>query len=141
MNSKMANAWDRFPNAKHIDRIMQSLKDIPAVWSESWIDSRTLVKAEDLNLARRLARQAAGNKVGNPAIINDRPADMSITVWITSEQAVRDSILSLIAWDDCAYLLDMDPILVQKMALLGPRVQAAAILLLPAAMVFQKEAV
>ena len=43
--------------------------------------------------------------------------------------------MALIAWDNCAYLLDTDPDKVRVLALLG---QPAAILLLPAAIVFDQ---
>ena len=50
----------------------------------------------------------------------------------------RSALGALIAWDDCAYLLNTDPEKVRVLALLG---QPAAVLLLPAVTVFQKEAV
>ena len=70
--------------------------------------------------AMAAARAAAGVAAGDAAEV-------------AAEVAAR----ALIAWDDCAYLLDTDPDKVRVLALLG---QPAAILLLPAAMVFQKEA-
>ena len=94
----MTNAWSHLPNAKHIDRIMQSLKDDPAAWDAAW----------------DAARDAAGD-----------------AVWV----AAGDAVWALIAWDDCAYLLDTDPDKVRVLALLG---HPAAILLLPAVIAFDQ---
>jgi hypothetical protein len=90
----MSNAWDHLPNAKHIDRIIQSLKDNPRAWD------------------------AAGD-----------------AAWAAAWDAARAAVMALIAWDNCAYLLDTDPDKVRVLALLG---QPAAILLLPAVIVFNQ---
>ena len=101
-NSKMANAWDHLPNAKHIDRIIQSLKDDPWAWAAA------------RNAARNASRNAA---------------------WDAAWDAAWYATIALIAWDDCAYLLDTDPDKVRVLALLG---QPAAVLLLPAAITFDQ---
>ena len=50
--------------------------------------------------------------------------------------AAHGTILALIAWDDCAHLLDSEPEHVKLLAALGVE---SAILLYPACIVFSKE--
>ena len=125
----MANAWDHLPNAKHIDRIIQSLKDDPRAWDAAGDAVRDAASDAAWDKARYAVRNAAGD-----------------AAWAAVRNASRDAagaaawaaVMALIAWNDCAYLLDTDPDKVRVLALLG---QPAAILLLPAVTVFQKEAV
>ena len=56
--------------------------------------------------------------------------------WTAARNAAQDAILALIAYDDCAYLLDEKPEHVQMLALLGNQ---AALLLYPACVAMQKE--
>ena len=50
--------------------------------------------------------------------------------------AARDALLTLIAWDDCAYLLDLPPDAVRLIAASGNH---AAVLLLPTIIALNKE--
>ena len=128
----MANAWDHLPNAKHIDRIMQSLKDDPGAWAwaAAWDAAGGAVRVAAGDAARDAVRDAARDAAWAAAWH---------AAWVAASDAagaaVRGAVMALIAWDDCAYLLDTDPDKVRVLALLG---QPAAILLLPAVIAFDQ---
>ena len=141
----MANAWDHLPNAKHIDRIRQSLKDDPRTWDaagdavwDSAGDAASDAAGDTARYAGRDAARAAARNAARNAAWNAARASARNAARNAAWNVAWDAVMALIAWDDCAYLLDTDPDKVRVLALLG---QPAAILLLPAAMVFQKEAV
>ena len=67
--------------------------------------------------------------------VGDAVNDQLAAAGAAARAAAGDAAIALIAWDDCAYLLDTDPDKVRVLALLG---QPAAILLLPAAIVFDQ---
>ena len=136
-------AWADLPNAKHIDRILADLKKNPDKWRAAWDAERYAAwdAARDAawNAARGDARDAAGdaarNAVWNAAETAERYAARtaaSDAAWYASWGAIS----ALIAYDDCAYLLDEKPEHVQILALLG---NEKAILLYPACVALQKE--
>ena len=113
----MNNTWNHLPNAKHIDRIMQSLKDDPAAWAA----------------ARDAMRDAVWDAAWDAALD---------ALWDVAADAARDAaneaapmpaswaaFVALVAYDDCGYLLDQDPDHVKVLA--GLSVESA-VLLLPA---------
>jgi len=128
-------AWEHLPNAKHIDRIMADLKKNPDRWSAAWTDARDAAWTAAWGDARDAARDAARNAVWNAARDD---------AWYAARTAASDAafntawgaILALVAYDDCAYLLDEKPEHVQILALLG---NEKAILLYPACIALQKE--
>ena len=134
----MANAWDHLPNAKHIDRIMQSLKDDPAAWDAAWDAAGAAagvaawVAVWD---AVGVAAMAAARDAAWAAAMAAARAAAGVAAGDAAEVAAEVAARALIAWDDCAYLLDTDPDKVRVLALLG---QPAAILLLPAVIAFDQ---
>ena len=101
----MTTAWAHLPNAAHIDRVLAHLKQHPDRW----------------NAARGAARGAAWDAAWGAARGAARGA-----AW----NAAWDVIAALVAWDDCAYLLDQTPdFLRAQINLVGDH---RAILLLPA---------
>ena len=111
--------WDNLPNAKHIDRILADVKINPEKWNAA------------VNGARNVAGDDAWDAARNATINAARNA-----AWDAAWDAVRSAIIALVAYDDCAYLLDEKPEDVKMLALLG---NTAAILLYPACVVLQKE--
>jgi hypothetical protein len=114
----MANAWDDLPNAKHIDRILElftrdAARD--AVRDAAWDVARDAA----WGAARYAARYAAWDVARDAA-------------W----GAARGALLALIAWDDCAYLLDLPPDAVRLIAVSGNH---AAVLMLPTIVALNKE--
>jgi hypothetical protein len=112
--------WSDLPNAAHIDRILDHVKENPKAWGDATRDA-----------AWYAARDAAWNAVSDAAWNAVSDAAWSATR-AAARSAARDAILALIAWDDCGHLLDADPDQVRMWAALG---QPAAVLLLPACVV------
>ena len=120
-------AWAHLPNAAHIDRVLASVRSNPMQWSGSWDGA--------LDAAWMSARGEAWN-----ALI----AQVRLAVWwdareVLTDQvrlaqyAARDAVIVLIAYDDCAYMLDSDP---GELAILAAFGDHRAVLLLPACKVF-----
>jgi len=124
-------AWADLPNAKHIDRILADLKRNPYNWGAVRNAARNAAWNAAWDAARDAARSAARNAARNAAWDAARDAAS-----LAARNAAQDAILALIAYDDCAYLLDEKPEHVQMLALLGNQ---AAILLYPACVAMQKE--
>jgi hypothetical protein len=129
------NAWDHLPNAKHIDWVLASVKQYPAIWASATTTWSEVSRARVLNHAAIIA--AAPH-----AVWGDRAA-----AWYPAQQAARairggpdkpepalvgaqNVILALIIYDECAHLLDMPSEQLKTWALLSE--QPAAVLLLPA---------
>lgn len=119
----MSNAWSDLPNASLIDWVISNLRQQPNTWHMS--------KAHP-----KAARDAAW------AAIQDAARD---ALWYeVRRQAVRpvyrpaasDALLALVAWDDCAELLDANPDHVYTLALLG---HPASMLLHPTVFIRRKQ--
>jgi hypothetical protein len=135
------SAWSDLPNAKYIDLVLASMNKNPAArdtawaaawdtaWDTAWAAARTAASDAARDAACGAARNAAWDKVWD-------------TVWNAGGNAVSDaarnavwsSLLALIAWDDCDYLLEENPENVKMLALLGNQ---AAVLLYPACVALQ----
>ena len=112
----MTTKWSHLPNAKYIDLVLESLKAHPSKW------------AAGRNAAWNAARNAAWNAAWNAA----RDAAWN-AAWDAAWNAAWDAIAALIAWDDCAYMLESDP---DELALIAKFGDHRAILLLPACKAF-----
>ena len=117
--------WAHLPNAQHIDWVIDSVKQYPECWNMSW------------NAPRNAAWREKWNAVLGPvsaAIWNANRGE----AWDAARETIRDAcslaalgvIIALIAYDDCATLLDMPSEKLKLWALLSE--QPAAVLLLPA---------
>ena len=126
-NGMKQTAWADLPNAKHIDRIIANLERNPYNWgaarTAAWDDAWDAVWDAARGAAWGSARYAAWDAARYAA-------------WNAASDAARGASLALIAYDDCAYLLDEKPEHVQMLGLLGNQ---AAILLYPACVAMQKE--
>ncbi len=107
------NAWDHLPNAKHIDWVIDSVKQHPEVWAA--------VRDAAWNTAWYAAWEVAKD-AGRGAARN--------AAWYATRDAGWDVILALVAYDDCAHLLDMSGEQLKTWATLSE--QPAAVLLLSA---------
>jgi len=125
-------AWADLPNAKHIDRIIANLERNPynwgaartAAWDDAWDAVWDAARGAAWSTERYAARDAARYAAWNAARGDARGAVAS------------GAILALIAYDDCAYLLDEKPEHVQMLALLG---NEKALLLYQACLALQTE--
>ena len=127
----MTTAWAHLPNAVHIDRVIASAKANPDHWSSTSLEMKRfnvawgVVRDTAFDLAwdvARLAvwRDAHRNRAGTDEIDN-------------KQQGVWYSILGLIMYDDCAYMLDSEP---DELAILAKLGDPKAALLLPACKAF-----
>ena len=121
--------WSHLPNAVHIDRVIQSIKSHPEVWSLprgwdiAWSAAYDAARGAAWGAARGAAWEAAWDAAWDAA-------------WIAARAAARGSILALIAYDDAAKYLDMPSDQLKMWAILSE--DPAAVLLLPAAIVCEK---
>ena len=106
----MTTEWAHLPNAKYINDIIASLGTHNTVWLDaSPCQPRDAAWEAALEAALEVAREGA------------RPAVWA-AAWeaaAAARPAARCAILALIAYDDCAYMLDSDPEEIRILAKLG----------------------
>ena len=113
----MATKWAHLPNATHIDWVINSVQTNPYAWG-------LVVRDAASNAARDAAWDAAGDAAG------DAVMDAAwVAAWAPARDAVMDTVLALVAYDDCEKYLDMTPDALQVWAVLSN--DPATILLLP----------
>jgi hypothetical protein len=138
----MMTAWSHLPNAAHIDRIIADLQARPEVWAAAWLAVKSAAGDAAWDAAWLAARDAAGGAVwlaarlaaGDAARLAERGAARLAAGGATWD-AAGGTVAALVAWDDCAHLLDTDAEHVRILALLG---HLPAVLLLPAAIALNK---
>ena len=134
----MTTEWSHLPNAAHIDAVLASMKAHPQQWADAW--NKTYPNGTTASLdaawdaawiaAREAARNAARDAARIAAWGAARNAAMD-EAWT----AACDGIVALVAYDDCAYLLESEVGELQILAAFGdPR----AILLVPACLTFSE---
>jgi hypothetical protein len=128
----MSNPWDHLPNAKHIDDIIASIKAHPKEWSAARDAARDAARGAARVASWGAAKGAARKVEWGAAYYAARVAAGGATQGAVRD-AAWDAILALIAYDDCAYMLDSDPGELEILAKLGDE---RAILLLPACKAF-----
>ena len=112
-------AWAHLPNAAHIDRVIASAKAHPKHWALAWSAIHHPVWDHEQRVAWDAVR-----------------ADIQKQGWITAVYALsaagyagQGAVIALIAYDDCAYMLDSDP---SELAILAKFGDRRAVLILPA---------
>lgn len=116
------SAWSHLPNAKHIDRILASVKENPAAWDAALGAARGAVWGAALDAALDAARDAARDAVRvDPAR--------------RSRGAVWGAVLALVTYDHAAKYLEMTPAQLRVWAELSE--DPAAVLLIPAVIAFE----
>ena len=118
------SAWSHLPNAKHIDRVLASVKEHPETWDASWDAAWNAAYDAAWNAAYDAARDAAYDAARDAARRAARDAGRSAP-W----HSARGAILALIAYDDCDQYLAMTSEELRAWALLTEH--PAAVLLLP----------
>lgn len=117
----LASAWDHLPNAKHIDRVIASLKEHDVAWGAAMYAAR-----DAWSVAWDAARNAAQDAARDVAWDSARNA---------AQDAAGGAILALIAWDDCGYMIESG---VGELRILAAFGDQRALLLLPACIVYHK---
>lgn len=111
------NMWDDLPNAQHIDWVLQSGQEHPDHWgianTLTWLAEAVPVRGQSAGElgwpALRSALKARSARDTALWIVN---SDMTrYSAWIAARasgpESISDSLLALIAYDDCAHLLDL----------------------------------
>jgi hypothetical protein len=132
----MSNAWDHLPNAKHIDAILASVKAHPKEWGAARAAARIAVSDAAWGAAWGAARGAAWGAARGASWDAARGAEWdaaSSAAYYTAKGAAGDAIVALIAYDDCAYMLNSNPCELEIIAKFGDE---RAILLLSACKAF-----
>ena len=108
--------WAHLPNAVHIDRVIASAKANPDQWEAVRPRVRPAAWAVAQQVVRVQVRYAAWD-----------------AAWWAAWYFAQYAILALVAYDDCAYMLDSDP---GELAILAAFGDHRAILLLSACKAF-----
>jgi hypothetical protein len=128
----MTTEWSHLPNAIHIDRILASLKTHPEQWSMARDAARSVARSATRSVARDATWSAAWSAAWDAARSAARD-----TEWNAARNAAwnvsRDAILCLIAYDDCAYMIESE---VGELKILAAFGDGKAVLLLPACIAF-----
>ncbi len=116
--------WSHLPNAKHIDRVLASVKTYPEIWDAAY----------DTAWGRARREGAAWSTAWDTAY--DAAWDATWAVTRRPVQAARDAIVALMAYDVCAKYLTMPSEKFKTWAFLSE--DQAAILLLPAVIAYEQ---
>ena len=141
--------WAHLPNAVHIDRVIASAKAHPGHWNTA-ANTAWIVELDSTHDTTRNAAWEAAWEAAHCTITSQERQESRDAAWVTAYSAWKPSthdawkylawmgvvcgaIRALVAYDDCAYMLDSDPGELAIVAKLGdPR----AVLLLYACKVF-----
>jgi hypothetical protein len=153
----MKKLWSDLPNAHHIDWVLASIKKNPEIWTVMWDVEcdRAYHAAADLAYAAWVAKDLAAAAAVDAAwaavrAAADAATDAADAAWDAADAAeaaprghgglrrwaARDSLLALVAHDDCDQYLNMGYEKLKVYAVLSDKPQA--VLLLPMAYVREK---
>ena len=126
-------AWAHLPNSKHIDWVLASAKAHPKKWAAAYdaaCDEARKAAWDAFDAARTAACDAGRNAAWGAAWGAAWDA-----AWDAARGAAFDAIAALIAYDDCAYMIESDVDEIKILAILGDQ---KARLLLPACIVYNE---
>ena len=138
-------AWAHLPNAAHIDRILIHVKANPrtrdaargAAWDAAWDAARGAAWGATRGAAWDAAWGAAWDAARDAARVEVWDAarvEVWGAAWGAARGAARGAIAALVAWDDCAYMLELPEDALKVLIAVGNH---QAVLLLPAAIAMQ----
>jgi hypothetical protein len=132
--------WKDLPNAKHIDRVLASVKTHPEVWGAFRVVSHELstifdsVRDKAWHAIRAKEWSAAWNAVQNTVL--DATREQSNFLLSHARVSAWFVLTALVAYDDCEWMLGISS---EKLRVWSELTQnPAAILLLPAVVVFEE---
>ncbi len=145
MSTDLHPSLAALPNAVHIARVLASLKANPKAWAAAWTATRDTAWADAWGAAWDTARNAASAVALNAAWTAARNAAWGPArapawdaAWGPARAPAWGTLLALIARDDSARLLSLTPDQLQAHHMVTE--DPAAVLLMPAVMVFAQEA-
>ncbi len=124
--------WSHLPNAKHVDRVLESFKSHPEKWEAAWDAAYDAAYDAAWGAAYDAAYYAAWEAAWDAAY--DAAYDAA---WGAAYDAAYYAAVALIAWDHSEKYLDMTPDELRIWGRLSD--DPACILLLPMIIVLQKE--
>lgn len=127
----MTTPWAHLPNAKYIDRILESIKVNEAQWKYDWRNITCGMPQEKYD---EIWDDAWDDGMTH---LEDQ---CRAEVWSELNQrlngaTVRSPIMGLVSYDECGYMIESDP---GELSILAAFRNQQAILLLPAAIVFNE---
>ena len=125
----MTTEWAHLPNAVHIGRVLASLNSNPDQWRAAW-ESRSW---DQLYAAWEAAHDILKEHGRQSAWVAARNVVWDATSADVAREATEYALLALVAYDECAYMLDSDP---GELAILAALGDNRAVLILPACKVF-----
>jgi hypothetical protein len=129
-------AWSDLPNASHIDWVIASVNQHSEIWEKAWRAAWSITESSTRLTALIAGRVAIQDSIRDSYRIAAWSAAYGLGMRPAGRQlpeayySARDAILALIAYNDCANLLDMSSEQLLAWALLTE--QPEAVLLLPA---------
>jgi hypothetical protein len=145
------NAWSHLPNAHHIDRVIESVKENLEIWVEAWDAFRDMASNAIWGAAVAAVRDAASDAAWGAAsdaawgAVRGAASDAArgaasdaarLAIWGAVRGAAWGPIAALIAYDDASKYLEMSSGHLRVWAILSE--DPAAVLLLPAVVVFER---
>ncbi len=125
----MTTAWSHLPNAIHIDRVLASVKSNAGDWGTP---NNSITKDDAYHTAWNVVTSDMPHWTALGAAWDAALSETVMTGW----HDIRDAMLTLVAYDDCAYMLDSDP---SELAMIAAFGDERAIMLLPACIALSKE--
>ena len=129
------NAWSHLPNARHIDRVIESAESHPEIWSASWNASWNATMAA-YDAARDAAWVAAARSAARDATRDAAMDAASDATRGAAWYAAWAATAALIVYDDASKYLEMSSDQLRVWAILSE--DPAAVLLLPAVIAFER---
>jgi len=129
----MTTEWSHLPNAAHIDAVLASVKANPDEWSAAWDAAYDVAWGVAWGAAWGVAWGAAWDAARDVARYAALEA-VRYAAWSAAWDAARGAILTLVAYDDCAHMLDSEPDDLRFLSKLGSN---AATLMIPASIAFK----
>jgi hypothetical protein len=129
------NAWSHLPNARHIDRVIESAESHPEIWSASWNASWNATMAA-YDAARDAAWVAAARSAARDATRDAAMDAASDATRGAAWYAAWAATAALIVYDDASKYLEMPVDQLRFWAILSEI--PAAILLIPAVIAFER---
>ena len=127
----MITKWATLPNAKHIDRIIASVNSAPDLWMS--VRNYEAKPLTDGYVVRTAVAKAASRVRSQIRLTHWQAAYDAMMYLSSSITFAQRSVLCLIAYDECGYMLDSCPDELEILAAFGDE---KAILLYPACKVF-----
>ena len=97
------------PNAAHIDRVLASVKIMPKHWGVAQFAAIDNVRRSTQHSVRMAAWNILVERGRSEIWMSAEWQTVYNETGVVAWDSMNDTLLALIAYDDCAYMLDSDP--------------------------------